>query len=344
MTSASVSSRPRPVSRARAFDLSAVEAARRRLAPGIRLTPCHAAPALTARAGRSIWLKREDLQRTGSFKERGARHALLCLEPAERTRGVVAASAGNHALGLAYHGAQLGVSVTVVMPATAPAVKVSRCRTLGAQVILHGATFEAAHRHALALAAATGATFVHPFDDRRVMAGQGTLALELVEDAAAAGLTMEAMLACTGGGGLIAGCAVAAAHLSPGTHVVGIEPEAGNDTQQSLARGEIVHIPTPRTIADGAQTQHSGQLTFPVIQRLVERIETVSDEQLVRTMRFFAERMKLVVEPTGCLAAAALLEGVVPARGQRVGVVVSGGNVDLARYAALLSGGPAAAG
>lgn len=144
---------------------------------------------------------------------------------------------------------------------------------------------------------------------------------------------------CVGGGGLIAGCAVAAAHLSPGVGVVGVEPEAGNDTQQSLARGEIVHIDTPQTIADGAQTQHSGRLTFPVIRRLVREIVTVSDAQLVRTMRFFAERMKMVVEPTGCLAAAALLEGVVPARGQRVGVIVSGGNVDLARYAGFLSGG-----
>jgi threo-3-hydroxy-L-aspartate ammonia-lyase len=142
-----------------------------------------------------------------------------------------------------------------------------------------------------------------------------------------------------GGGGLIAGSAVAAHHLSPGIEVVGIEPEAGNDTQQSLARGQIVHIATPKTIADGAQTQHSGTLTFPVIQRLVSRIETVSDAQLVDTMRFFAERMKLVVEPTGCLAAAALLHGVVPAAGQRVGVIISGGNVDLPRYAALLGGG-----
>jgi threonine dehydratase len=163
--------------------LADVEAARRRLAHGLRLTPCVIAPALGAIAGRKIWLKRDDLQRTGSFKERGARHALLMLSETERARGVVAASAGNHALGLAYHGAQLGTPVTVIMPVTAPAVKVGRCRTLGATVVLHGESFEAAQRHAVALAVETGATLVHPFDDPHVIAGQGTMALEILEQA-----------------------------------------------------------------------------------------------------------------------------------------------------------------
>ena len=186
------------------------------------------------------------------------------------------------------------------------------------------------------LATERGMTLIPPYDHPHVMAGQGTAALELLQDTG----PLDLLLVCVGGGGLIAGCAVAAHALSPGIEVIGVEPEAGNDTQQSLALGRIVHIDTPKTIADGAQTQHSGTLTFPVIQRLVKGIVTVSDEQLVRTMRFFAERMKLVVEPTGCLAAAALLEGVVAARGRRVGVIVSGGNVDLARYAGFL-GGPA---
>jgi threonine dehydratase len=178
-------------------------------------------------------------------------------------------------------------------------------------------------------------TLIPPYDHPHVMAGQGTAAAELIEDTG----PLDLLLVCVGGGGLIAGCAVAAAQFSPRATVIGVEPEAGNDTQQSLARGEIVHIATPQTIADGAQTQHSGRFTFPVIQRLVREIVTVSDAQLVATMRFFAERMKMVVEPTGCLAAAALLEGVVQARGQRVGVIVSGGNVDLARYAGFLSAG-----
>ena len=191
-------------------------------------------------------------------------------------------------------------------------------------------------REALArrIAAERGMTMIPPYDHAHVMAGQGTAALELIEEVGA----LDALLVCVGGGGLIAGCAVAARHLLPGIAVHGVEPEAGNDTQLSLQRGEIVHIDTPRTIADGAQTQHSGQLTFPVIQALVTSVLTVSDEQLVATMRFFAERMKIVVEPTGCLAAAALLEGAIDLRGARVGIIVSGGNVDLARYAALLSG------
>jgi threo-3-hydroxy-L-aspartate ammonia-lyase len=181
---------------------------------------------------------------------------------------------------------------------------------------------------------------VPPYDHAGVMAGQGTAGLELVEQVRAIdGGGLDLLLVCVGGGGLIAGCAVAARALLPDVAIVGVEPEAGDDTRQSLAAGHIVRIPTPDTIADGAQTQHSGTLTFPVIQRHVREIVTVSDAQLVRAMRFFAERMKLVVEPTGALAAAALLEGVVPVRGQRVGVLVSGGNVDLARYASLLGAG-----
>ena len=185
------------------------------------------------------------------------------------------------------------------------------------------------------LAAERGMTMIPPYDHPHVMAGQGTAALELIEDAG----PLDALLVCVGGGGLISGCAVAAKHLLPDIAVYGVEPEAGNDTQQSLRCGEIVKIDTPRTIADGAQTQSSGKLTFPVIQALVKDVLTVSDAQLVQTMRFFASRMKLVVEPTGGLAAAALLEGAIDLRGQRVGVIVSGGNVDLPRYAALLQDG-----
>ena len=184
------------------------------------------------------------------------------------------------------------------------------------------------------LAEERGMTMIPPFDHPDVMAGQGTAALELIEDAG----PLDALLVCVGGGGLISGCAVAAKHLLPEVAVYGVEPEAGNDTQRSLQRGEIVKIETPRTIADGAQTQSSGRLTFPVIQALVKGVLTVSDAQLVETMRFFATRMKLVVEPTGCLAAAAVLQSAIDLRGQRVGVIVSGGNVDLERFCALLAG------
>jgi threonine dehydratase len=176
-------------------------------------------------------------------------------------------------------------------------------------------------------------TLIPPFDHPHVMAGQGTTALELIEDAG----PLDTLLVCLGGGGLLSGCAVAARHLLPDCRIYGVEPAAGNDVQQSFARGEIVKIDVPQTIADGAQTQQPGRLTFAVIRALVAGVTTVTDAQLVSTMRFFAERMKIVVEPTGCLAAAAALERVLDLRGQRVGVIVSGGNVDLARYAALLA-------
>ncbi|MCW5612410.1 MAG: threo-3-hydroxy-L-aspartate ammonia-lyase [Rubrivivax sp.] len=322
-----------------------IAAAQQRLAGVAHRTPVLSSRTADERTGARVFFKCENLQRMGAFKFRGAYNALARFTPAQRRAGVIAFSSGNHAQAIALAAKLLDMPSVIVMPHDSPPAKLAATRGYQAgradsEVVLYDRYTEDREAIGRRLAAERGMTLIPPYDHADVMAGQGTAAAELLAETG----PLDLLLVCVGGGGLIAGCAVAAAHLSPGTRVVGIEPEAGNDTQQSLARGEIVHIPTPRTIADGAQTQHSGQLTFPVIQRLVERIETVSDEQLVRTMRFFAERMKLVVEPTGCLAAAALLEGVVPARGQRVGVVVSGGNVDLARYAALLSGGPAAAG
>jgi threonine dehydratase len=226
----------------------------------------------------------------------------------------------------------------IVMPQDAPQGKLDATRAYqqgmpGSEVVLYDRYTQDREALCRRLAEERGMTMIPPYDHAHVMAGQGTAALELIEDAGA----LDALLVCVGGGGLISGCAVAAKHLLPGITVVGVEPEAGNDTQLSLQRGEIVHIDTPHTIADGAQTQHSGQLTFPVIQALVSSVLTVSDAQLVRTMRFFATRMKLVVEPTGCLAAAAVLQGAIDLRGQRVGVIVSGGNVDLQRFCALLA-------
>jgi threonine dehydratase len=227
----------------------------------------------------------------------------------------------------------------IVMPCDSPAAKLAATREyqLGqrdSEVVLYDRYKEDREAIGKRLAAERGMTLIPPFDHPHVMAGQGTAAAELVDEVG----PLDALVVCVGGGGLISGCAVAAHARSPGVEVVGVEPEAGNDVQRSLAAGRIVRIDTPRTIADGAQTQAAGALTFPVIQRLVRRVVTVSDEQLVGTMRFFAERMKIVVEPTGCLAAAAVLEGVLDLRGQRVGVIVSGGNVDLPRYAGMLAG------
>lgn len=303
-------------------------------------TPVFASRTADQRTGARVFFKCENFQRMGAFKFRGAYNALAQFTPAQRQGGVIAFSSGNHAQAIALSARLLGMPSVLVMPQDSPAAKLAATREYqagqpGSEVVLYDRYSEDREAIGARLAAERGMTLIPPYDHAHVMAGQGTAAAELIE---ATG-PLDLLLVCVGGGGLIAGCAVAAAHLSPGITVIGVEPEAGNDTQQSLARGEIVHIDTPQTIADGAQTQHSGRLTFPVIQRLVREIVTVSDAQLVTAMRFFAERMKMVVEPTGCLAAAALLEGVVQARGQRVGVIVSGGNVDLVRYAGLLSAG-----
>lgn len=305
-----------------------------------RRTPVFTSRTADERTGAQVFFKCENFQRMGAFKFRGAYNALAQFTPAQRRGGVIAFSSGNHAQAIALSARLLGMPSVLVMPQDSPAAKLAATREYqrgqpGSEVVLYDRYTEDREAIGARLAVERSMTLIPPYDHAHVMAGQGTAASELIQETG----PLDLLLVCVGGGGLIAGCAVAAAHLSPGVGVVGVEPEAGNDTQQSLARGEIVHIDTPQTIADGAQTQHSGRLTFPVIRRLVREIVTVSDAQLVRTMRFFAERMKMVVEPTGCLAAAALLEGVVPARGQRVGVIVSGGNVDLARYAGFLSGG-----
>src|SRR6185436_12188054 len=221
----------------KSLSLADVEAARRRLATGLRLTPCLIAPALSEIAGIEIWLKRDDLQRTGSFKERGARHALLRLSEHERARGVMAASAGNHALGLAYHGAQLGTRVTVVMPSNAPEVKIARCRSLGAHVVLHGDTFEAAHAHAVELAKSSGATLVHPFDDLEVIAGQGTMALEILEQAS----RFDTIVVPVGGGGLLAGIATVIKALRPDVRIVAVEPENAAGFGASYRYGAPTH-------------------------------------------------------------------------------------------------------
>jgi threonine dehydratase len=289
--------------------------------------------------GAQLFFKCENLQRMGAFKFRGAFNALSRFDAVQRRAGAIAFSSGNHAQAIALSARLLGMPSVIVMPQDAPAAKLAATRGYqegqpGSEVVLYDRYREDCEAIGARLAGERGMTLIPPYDHPDVMAGQGTAALELIEDVG----DLDLLLVCVGGGGLISGCAVAGRSLLPRLRIVGVEPEAGNDTQQSLARGEIVHIETPRTIADGAQTQHSGRLTFPVIQRLVEGIVTVSDTQLVRAMRFFAERLKLVAEPTGVLGAAAALEGVIDVRGLRVGVIVSGGNVDPRRYGELLAG------
>ncbi|HJW53514.1 MAG TPA: threo-3-hydroxy-L-aspartate ammonia-lyase [Burkholderiaceae bacterium] len=311
-----------------------VAAAAQRLAGVAHRTPVLTSHTADAQTGAQLFFKCENLQRMGAFKFRGAYNALAQFSPQQRRQGVVAFSSGNHAQAVALAARLLGMPATIVMPQDAPAIKIEATRGYGADVVLYDRYTEDREAIGQRLARERGMTLVPPFDHPHVMAGQGTAALELMQQIG----RLDLLLVCVGGGGLISGCAVAARHLQPECRVVGVEPEAGNDVQQSLRRGEIVHIEVPRTIADGAQTQQPGRHTFPVIQALVSDVVTVSDDALRRAMRFFAGRMKLVVEPTGCLAAAAAFDGAVEVRQRRVGVIVSGGNVDIARYAALIAG------
>ncbi len=322
-----------------AINYGDIHAAAGRLAGVAHRTPVRSSRTADAISGAQLFFKCENFQRMGAFKFRGAYNALALFSAGQRERGVIAFSSGNHAQAIALSARLLQMPSVIVMPHDSPAAKLAATRgyqqgQAGSEVVLFDRYTEDREAIGRRIAAERGMTLIPPYDHPHVMAGQGTAAAELIEETG----PLDTLVVCVGGGGLISGCAVAAHHLSPGIRVLGVEPDAGNDTQQSLARGEIVHIDTPRTIADGAQTQHSGQLTFPVIQRHVAGILTVSDAQLIATMRFFAERMKMVVEPTGCLAAAAVLQGAIDLRGQRVGILVSGGNVDLSAYAGYLAG------
>ena len=331
-----------------AISFDDIRAAAARLKGHAHHTPVLSSRTADERTGAEVFFKAENFQRMGAFKFRGAFNALSKFTPQQRERGVIAFSSGNHAQAIALSARLLGMPSVIVMPHDAPAAKLAATRAYqdgqpGSEVVVFNRYTEDREAIGKRLADERNMTLIPPYDHADVMAGQGTAALELVEQAALLGRggALDALLVCVGGGGLISGCAVAATHLLPEIEVWGVEPEAGNDTQQSLTRGEIVFIETPQTIADGAQTQHSGQLTFPVIKQLVRGIVTVSDAQLVAAMRFFAERMKIVVEPTGCLAAAALFEraaGLPDLRGKRVGVILSGGNVDVTRWAELLAG------
>jgi threonine dehydratase len=299
----------------------------------------HRTPVLTSRiadeeTGAQLFFKCENLQRMGAFKFRGAYNALAKFDADQRRAGVVAFSSGNHAQAIALSARLLGMPATIVMPQDAPASKIAATRGYGAQVVTYDRYTEDREQIGRDLAERHGYTLVPPYDHADVIAGQGTAAKELFEEVG----PLDAFFVCLGGGGLLSGSALATRALAPQCKLYGVEPEAGNDGQQSFRSGAIVHIDTPRTIADGAQTQHLGQLTFPIIRRDVDDILTVSDAELVEAMRFFASRMKLVTEPTGCLGVAAARAMKDQLQGKRVGVLISGGNVDIDRYAALLSG------
>ncbi len=315
------------------ISLDDVQAAAARLAGVAHRTPVLTSRSLDAATGAArVLLKAENLQRGGAFKFRGAYNAIASLTPAERARGVATVSSGNHAQALALAARLHEVPAVILMPDDAPAGKLAATRAYGAEIVRFDRYAEDRETLLVELVQQRGFIPVHPYDDPFVMAGQGTVALELLEDAG----PLDLLLVCAGGGGLISGCATAVKALSPETRVIGVEPEAGDDIRRSLAAGKRVRIPVPRTIADGQQLPIPGELTFPVIQRLVDDVVTVSDDEIVAGMRLLFERVKTVTEPSGASALAALLAGRVDARGARVGVTISGGNVTAERFAELV--------
>lgn len=309
-----------------------VQTARVRISGFAHHTPVLTSRTADARTGATVFFKAENLQRAGAFKFRGAYNAVAALDALSRKNGVVAYSSGNHAQALAYAAELQGVSATIVMPRDAPEIKVAATRGYGAEVVFYDRYTEDRETISRSLADERGATLIPPYDHPDVIAGQGTATLELIEDVG----EIDLLVVPLGGGGLLAGSALSARALLPACTIIGVEPEAGNDGQQSLRKGEVVHIPVPKSIADGALSTYVGAHNFAILNDKVDDIVTVTDGQLVETMRFFAERMKIIVEPTGCLAAAAVLHGAIACAGKRVGVLLSGGNVDLKAFSALV--------
>jgi threonine dehydratase len=309
-----------------------VEAAAARLEGVAHRTPVATSRQFDELTGAQAFFKCENLQRMGAFKFRGAYNALDCLPADARKRGVVAFSSGNHAQAVALAGRLLAIPATIVMPADAPAVKVAGTRGYGAEVVFYDrAAGQSREEVAARIAKEKGSTVIPPFNHPHVIAGQGTAAKELIEDVGA----LDDLYVCCGGAGLLSGCAIAAGHLSPGVHVIGVEPAGGDDAARSFRTRTLQRVENPQTIADGARTQSLGEITFPLVMKHVHDIVTVSDAQIVEAMRFLWERMKLVVEPTGALATAAVMAPGAPVRGRRVGIILSGGNVDLRAAAEL---------
>ncbi|PQZ51568.1 serine/threonine dehydratase [Ochrobactrum sp. MYb15] len=296
-------------------------------------TPVFTSSTIDRETGAQFFFKCENFQRIGAFKFRGAFNALSRFNDEQKKRGVLAFSSGNHAQAIALAAKLLGIGATIIMPEDAPAAKLEATRGYGAKVVTYNRYTEDRDALSKKLADEGGLTLIPPFNHPDIIAGQGTATKELIEEVG----QLDALFVCLGGGGLLAGSALAAKALSPSCDVYGVEPQAGNDGQQSFRSGKIVHIDVPKTLADGAQTQALGDMTFAVIRDTVRDILAVSDDELVQGMKFFASRMKMVVEPTGCLAFAGALQMAPMLKGKRIGVIVSGGNVDLDKFAALVS-------
>jgi len=302
-----------------------VARAHERIKPQARRTPALTSATVDALTGASVFFKCENFQRMGAFKFRGAFNALSQLKD---SKGVVAFSSGNHAQAVALSGKLLGIKTVIVMPHDAPQVKLEATRGYGAEVVQY-VKHEDRESLAAKLASERGLTLIPPFDHPHIIAGQGTAAKELIEDVGA----LDVLMVPCGGGGLLSGCSIAAKHLAPKCKVIGVEPAAGDDATQSFVKKRLIAIAVPETIADGARTPSLGKLTFPIVLRNVDDMLTVTDAELTRAMFFLWERMKIVVEPTGALAFAALFTGKIPVKKLKVGVVLSGGNVDM-RWAA----------
>jgi threonine dehydratase len=314
-----------------------VAAAAERLRGVAHRTPVMTSRTLDERVGATLFLKCENLQRTGAFKFRGAYNAIAQLTPEARGRGVLTYSSGNHAQAMALASRILGVSVTIVMPENAPAAKRRATEGYGASIVPYDPAKDKREEVAARLREDGGRVLIPPYDHADVIAGQGTSARELFEDVG----ELDLLLVCCGGGGLLSGSALSSRRLNPGGRVIGVEPEAADDATRSFRTGKLHTVHNPPTIADGARTPSLGKLTFPLVRENVDDMVTVSDDDLVRAMRFVWERMKLVVEPTGVLALAAAMHGKVEITGRRVGVILSGGNVDLAYAAELFRKVPA---
>jgi threonine dehydratase len=310
-----------------------VQAAAKRLDGIAHHTPVITSRTVNQRINSQVFFKCENFQRTGSFKFRGAYNALSQLSETQKQKGVLTFSSGNHAQGIALAGELLNIPTTIVMPDDAPAVKQTATRGYGAEVILYNRQQTNREELAQTLAQERGLTLIPPYDHPDIIAGQGTTALELIEEVG----ELDLLLVCCGGGGLLSGCAIASKALSPNCQVIGVEPQLADDATRSF-HSKILHtVNNPNTIADGARTPSLGKITFPLVLHYVDDMVTVSEEAILRTMFFLWSRLKIVVEPTGVLAAAALLESVVTASEAKIGVIISGGNVDLAQIGQLFS-------
>ena len=315
--------------------LTSIQAARARIGDAIHVSPCHLSHTLSSQTGLPLHLKLENLQRTGSFKERGALNKLLTLSEIERKRGVIAASAGNHAQGVAFHAAARGIRAQIVMPLATPLVKVAATRGFGAEVVLHGASYDEAYDEAMRRRLDEGRTFIHPFDDAEVISGQGTIGLELLEQVP----DIEAVVVPIGGGGLISGVACALKESNPKIRVIGVEPEKLPSMLRAREAGSPITISAEATIADGIAVRRAGELTLPLVTRYVDEIVTVDDEEIASAILTLLEQEKTLAEGAGAAALAAVVQAKTNLRHRRTVVLVCGGNIDVSLLAKIIERG-----